>query len=261
MTFIYAYYLNHGIVESSLILFERLLKSLGKSKMEKIKLTAQEVMDKLKWKKSTVYYWINSKKFETVQTPKGVMVLLTQKEIDEYGKIKIPKDSKTVQEDSETVYKSFNNSTNDFQESFRPSESQTISKMLDTMRYTIESIKEESSKSTKLLTDSENRTLNDYLEIKQESKILQESNKSLELEKVKLALELEQTKKSTNIILVSLSVLVLIVVLAAWGLISFKLNETKLLQKNLKQNTQEIKALHGEIISKNDKINALTGNR
>ena len=52
------------------------------SEEEKIELSAVEAISVLGWKKSKVYYWISSGKFETVERIDGQKILLSRSEID-----------------------------------------------------------------------------------------------------------------------------------------------------------------------------------
>ena len=143
--------------------------------MEKLELSAQEIMDRLNWKKSKVYYWINSKKFETVDSPTGVKVLITQHEIEKYKSFK---NSQTDYIESEIIQESLK----PVQENSKISNNEVLMKAIETIQYMFDS----QLNQTKMLTDSEHRTQSEYFELKAKFETLQESYKKLELENLEL---------------------------------------------------------------------------
>ena len=148
--------------------------------MEKLKLSAKDLMDR-GLKKSKAYYWIRSGKFETVDTPKGKKIIITQEQLDELAEKHAPEiidvQFKNVQENSKPV-----------QESFKPNELELIKEMF----YLIRSEFSDKKKEVKLLEDSEHKTKNDYFELKAKFETMQ---KQFETEKTELLGKIEQLEK------------------------------------------------------------------
>jgi len=151
--------------------------------MEKLKLTAKELQDTLHWSKSKVYYWINTKKFETVQTPYGQKILISQSEIEELknddSSEPIETEFEKVQTKSETVHKI--------------SDNQVIMTMLSMLQQQFNEKKDH----VKLLTDSEHRTQSSYFELKTKFEHLQKQFETLQEELTKT--KQEKTELSEKI--------------------------------------------------------------
>ena len=165
--------------------------------MEKLELSASELIEKLNWKKSKVYYWINSKKFETIETPEGVKALLTEKEIGKYRKDISSENFENVSIQTENFQEFPRNSESSVQESLKKSqhsENEVMMEAIKTIRYMYDNTVNQ----TKLLTDSEHRTKEDYYEIKAEFKTLQESYKKIELEKIELSEKISMLEKELS---------------------------------------------------------------
>lgn len=200
--------------------------------MEKVELTAAEVMTTLNWKKSKVYYWINSGKFETVERETGTNVLLTDEQIQRLK--------------TETVLES----SNEFENSSKPSENvlknsaQNITKhyetvsnsskivdiqfyndALSTMREMYQTFVQSQSYNMKLLTDGKNETETEVLELRAENKELSQK-----------VLKFSNSEIVKNIVIAIISIL-LIISLVAIGILSNCLikSQTGLKTENLEQ--------------------------
>lgn len=200
--------------------------------MEKVELTAAEVMTTLNWKKSKVYYWINSGKFETVERETGTNVLLTDEQIQRLK--------------TETVLES----SNEFENSSKPSENvlknsdQNITKhyetvsnsskivdiqfyndALSTMKEMYQTFVQSQSYNMKLLTDGKNETETEVLELRAENK---------ELSQKVLKFSNSEIVKNTVIVIISI---LLIISLVAIGILSNCLikSQTGLKTENLEQ--------------------------
>lgn len=146
--------------------------------MEKIELSAQELMKVLNWKKSKAYYWINSGKFETVERADGIKALLTKEDIERY---KTSENSEQFENDSnefETVQTIPNNSEIiqdvEFEnvsknlQSSKNSEIAILGEAINALRFALEN----SGQQTKLLTDSARITEEKYFELNAEHQTL-----------------------------------------------------------------------------------------
>ena len=139
--------------------------------MEKIELSAQELMKALNWKKSKAYYWMNSGKFETVERADGLKALLTQEEIERYRTSESSEQFENDSNEFETVQASstnseivqdveFENVSKNLQSS-KNSEIKILGEAINALRFALEN----SGQQTKLLTDSARITENKYFEL------------------------------------------------------------------------------------------------
>lgn len=165
--------------------------------MEKLELTGPELIDKLGWKKSKVYYWMSTGKFETIETPEGLKALLTEKDIEKYRNKPGSKNSQTNLNQSENFQNNSNISKNLVQENFnqsKTSEAEVMLKAIETIRYMFDS----QINQTKLLVDSEQMTKDEYFELKVEFQTLQNRYNELESENFKLKTVLDETQLELN---------------------------------------------------------------
>lgn len=181
---------------------------------EKVELSPLEAMDVLNWKRSKIYYWINSKKFETVQRIDGEKILLTQAEID---RLKIKKDFEQVQNNSENfenVQENPNqNITKNYENVQKSLTSETFeffNKSLETIKQIHQSSLQNYGYSLKLLTDGQTANEQEIIELKQEKKIVEESLKKTEKEFQESLKQFEKVKKIKNIIIIILTVIMLL---------------------------------------------------
>lgn len=161
--------------------------------MEKLELTASELMSELNWKKSKVYYWINSNKFETIERETGKNVLITREQIERLKNQTVQKsfeqveesfeESEIVQESSkENVSKLYKNVSN----SSEISEKEYFLQSLNTIKVMHQSSLQNFNYSMKLLTDGKNELEEQYFELKANNKTISEKVEQKEKEIIKL---------------------------------------------------------------------------
>ena len=133
--------------------------------MEKLELSAQELMKVLNWKKSKAYYWINSGKFETVERADGIKALLTREDIERY---KTLENSEQFENDSNEFETAQISPTNpeiiqdvEFENASKNSEVSILGEAINALRFALEN----SGQQTKLLTDSARITEEKYFEL------------------------------------------------------------------------------------------------
>lgn len=184
---------------------------------EKIELSPLEAMELLNWKRSKVYYWINSGKFETVQRIDGDKILLTQADIN---RLKVKADSEQVQENSENSEivqdNSVQNITNNYKNVQKSLNSETFeffNKSLETIKQIHQSSLQNYGYSLKLLTDGQSAIEKEIIELKQEKKSVEESLKKSENQIQENLKQFEKIKKEKNIII---AILVSIILLACF---------------------------------------------
>ena len=177
--------------------------------MEKLELSAQDLMRLLNWKKSKAYYWINSGKFETVERADGLKALLTREDIERYKTSENSENFETVSNSFENVSSSPINSENVLDVEFENvSKSLQSSKMpeMKILGDAINALKwalENSGQQTKLLTDSARITEEKYFELNANYQTLSIKHEdllkkfeTLELENSALQKQLEELKSS-----------------------------------------------------------------
>lgn len=216
--------------------------------MEKVELTAAEVMNTLNWKKSKVYYWINSGKFETVERETGTNVLLTDEQIKRL-KIETFSEcssefeksadiSKTVQNNPEQTvtkhYETISNSSNII-------DTQFYNDALSTMKEMYQTFVQSQTYNMKLLTDGKNETETEILELKAENKEL--SKKVLRFSNLEII-------KNAVISVISILLLISLVAITILSNSLIKLQTTskteqveqiQTIQKNLNQELKQVK--------------------
>lgn len=182
--------------------------------MEKIELTASELMAELNWKKSKVYYWINSNKFETIERETGKNVLITREQIERLR-------SKTVQENFEqfangsenseevqdipyeNVTKHYKNVSNNSE----LSEKEYFLESLNTIKVMHQTSMQNFNYSMKLLTDGKNELEDQYLEAKANNRTMSEKVEQKEKEIKKLDKSV-QLRNYIIIVLIALFVMI-----------------------------------------------------
>lgn len=172
--------------------------------MEKLELSAQDLMSMLNWKKSKAYYWLNSGKFETVERADGLKALLTQEDIERYRTLKKSEKFENVSNQSETVQIIPINSENiqdgnfeNVSKSLQNSEIKVLGEAIDALRFALE----HSGQQTKLLTDSSRMTEDKYFELNctYQTLVIQHNDllkkfETLELENSALKKQIEEIK-------------------------------------------------------------------
>ena len=151
--------------------------------MEKIELSPVELIRVLNWKKSKVYYWISSGKFETVERLDGQKVVISPEDIERLKK----SDNSEYFEKSENVSENLNNSEKVVQNygqnvtknyktvsNFSNSEAyELFNKSLETIERIHQSALNNFGYTTKLLTDGKSEAQQENLELRAEVKTVQ----------------------------------------------------------------------------------------
>ena len=151
--------------------------------MEKIELSPVELIRVLNWKKSKVYYWISSGKFETVERLDGQKVVISPEDIERLKK----SDNSEYFEKSENVSENLNNSEKVLQNygqnvtknyktvsNFSNSEAyELFNRSLETIERIHQSALNNFGYTTKLLTDGKSEAQQENLELRAEVKTVQ----------------------------------------------------------------------------------------
>jgi len=187
------------------------------SEENKVELSAVEAMSVLNWKKSKVYYWISSGKFQTVERIDGQKILLTPSEIEKLKENKKSSENFESSEISEEVQESFaQNVTNNYKEVQKSLSLETFeffNKSLETIKEIHKSSLQNYGYSLKLLTDGQSAIEKEIIELKQEKKSVEESLKKSENQIQENLKQFEKIKKEKNIIII---ILVSIILLACF---------------------------------------------
>lgn len=222
--------------------------------MEKLELTASELMSELNWKKSKVYYWINSNKFETIERETGKNVLITREQIERLR-------SKTVQENfeqfenssenSEEVqdipyenvtkhYKNVSNSSELFEKEY-------FLESLNTIKVMHQTSIQNFNYSMKLLTDGKNELEDQYLELKANNRTMSEKveQKETEIKKLDKSVQLRN-----YVIIVLIALFVMICVLYFSEL--FKKSEKVQTPEKVEQKIEQVQT--NQTVSKSSKV-------
>lgn len=148
--------------------------------MEKFELSPVELMQALGWKKSKVYYWISSGKFETVERVDGQKVVLSAEDMERLKKSNNYENSEKVSENSnnsEEISKiSDDNVTKNYKnvsKSFNSEAFELFNKSLETIERIHQTALNNFGYTTKLLTDSKSEVVEENLELKAEVKTVQ----------------------------------------------------------------------------------------
>lgn len=148
--------------------------------MEKFELSPVELMQALGWKKSKVYYWISSGKFETVERVDGQKVVLSAEDMERLKKSKnteifenVPENSNNSEKISQNsdfnVTKNYKNVSN-----FSNSEAyELFNKSLETIERIHQTALNNFGYTTKLLTDSKSEMQEENIELRAEVKTVQ----------------------------------------------------------------------------------------
>lgn len=148
--------------------------------MEKVELSPVELMQALNWKKSKVYYWINSGKFETVERVDGQKVVLSVEDMERLRKSNNTENFENVSENLNNsekisqnsdfnVTKNYKNVSNNFNsEAF-----ELFNKSLETIERIHQTALSNFGYTTKLLTDSKSEVQEENIELRAEVKTVQ----------------------------------------------------------------------------------------
>lgn len=148
--------------------------------MEKFELSPVELMQALGWKKSKVYYWISSGKFETVERVDGQKVVISADDMERLKKSKnienfenvsenLNNSEKISQNSDINVTKNYKNVSNNFNsEAF-----ELFNKSLETIERIHQTALSNFGYTTKLLTDSKSEVQEENIELRAEVKTVQ----------------------------------------------------------------------------------------
>jgi len=179
--------------------------------VEKLEFSPSELMQKLNWKKSKIYYWINSNKFETIERETGKNVLITQEQIERLRSKDNENNSEIFENDSdnfENVQKNSNsNVTKHYEtvsENSKEFEKNYYLESLETIKQIHQSSLNNFNYSMKLLTDGKNELEQEYLEQKAINRSMAEKIE----QKEKDLKSLENSKRKLEYIIIALVTLV-----------------------------------------------------
>lgn len=201
--------------------------------MEELELTPVELMAALNWKKSKVYYWIQTGKFKTVERMGIMKVAISQKDFDSLKKF----DNTNHAPNSENFPQNFDNSEN-FQSGTNPNvtnyykdvQKNLYEEQIEFFKSTLETIKQihmtasqNYDNSLKMLTDSQGSLEQEHFKLQAEYKTIQsklneteseykkvaENLKQTELEKTEQFEKFKRVEKYKNISIIVLSILLL----------------------------------------------------
>ena len=148
--------------------------------MEKIELSPVELMQALNWKKSKVYYWISSGKFETVERVDGQKVVLSAEDMERLRKSKNVENFENVSENSNNSEKISQNSDFNVTKNYKNVSNFSNSEAYELFNKSLETIKQIHQTSlnnfgytTKLLTDSKSEVQEENIELRAEVKTVQ----------------------------------------------------------------------------------------
>lgn len=148
--------------------------------MEKFELSPVELMQALGWKKSKVYYWISSGKFETVERVDGQKVVISADDMERLKKSKNTEIFETVSENTNNSEKISQNSdfnvTKNYKNvsNFSNSEAyELFNKSLETIERIHQTALNNFGYTTKLLTDSKSEVQEENIELRAEVKTVQ----------------------------------------------------------------------------------------
>lgn len=172
--------------------------------MEELELTPVELMAALNWKKSKVYYWIQTGKFKTVERMGITKVVISQKDFDSLKKFEASEHAPT----SQNFQQNFENSDN-FQSSNNPNvtncyeniQKNLYEEQIEFFKSTLETIKQihitasqNYDNSLKMLTDSQSNLEQEHFKLQAEYKTIQSKLDETELEYKKVSENLKQTE-------------------------------------------------------------------
>lgn len=201
--------------------------------MEKFELSPVELMSALNWKKSKVYYWINSGKFETIQRLDGEKVVISAEDMERLKKSdNFEKSEKfeTVREssiNSNEVRENFNqNVTKNYKNVSNNLKSETfelLNKSLETIQQIHQASLNNFGYTTKLLTDGNNALEKENFELKAEFKTVQARLENSEKEKMESSKKFETRLGRKNLIIFVLLGIIVLLALGV-GILWFSLN-------------------------------------
>lgn len=214
---LYSHVKLHVIIMSNTHVFSKFLESWKKLEEEKVELSAVEAMSVLGWKKSKVYYWISSGKFQIVERIDGQKILLSPSEIEKLKENKkVQENFESFENSEEVLESSVQNITESYKEVQKSLNSETFeffNKSLETIKQIHQSSLQNYGYSLKLLTDGQSAIEKEIIELKQEKKSVEESLRKSENQIQENLKQFEKMQKEKNIII---AILVSIILLACF---------------------------------------------
>lgn len=242
--------------------------------MEKIELSPSEAITALGWKKSKVYYWISTGKFETVERMDGQKIVISTEDFERLKKSNFYESDENFEnfQNSSTNFEKFQNNQvqNDTKlyrnesKSFNSEQFEFMQNALETVKQIHQSSLQTYSYNVKLLTDGQNHLEEENLKLKSEYKSVEEKLKQSESEKMEISkkFELEKREQIRNfnkVGFVQKSIISVLTILLLISLVLFftNLNSLKKIKNDLElekvQNAELVKK-HSELIQKVQKL-------
>ena len=241
--------------------------------MEKIELSPSEAITALGWKKSKVYYWISTGKFETVERMDGQKIVISAEDFERLKKSNFYESDENFENFSNgsTNFEKFQNNRvqNDTKlykndsKSFTSEQFEFMQNALETVKQIHQSSLQTYSYNVKLLTDGQNHLEEENLKLKSEYKSVEEKLKQSELEKTELSEKFETEKreqirnfKKVGIVQKSVISVLITMLLISLVLVFTNLNSLKKVEKALeleKAQNAELVAKQTELIAKQSK--------
>ena len=243
--------------------------------MEKIELSPSEAISALGWKKSKVYYWISTGKFETVERMDGQKIVLSPEDFERLKKNNFSESEENFENFSNgsTNYEKFQNNhvQNDTKlyrneaKSFTSEQFEFMQNALETVKQIHQSSLQTYSYNVKLLTDGQNHLEEENLKLKSEYKSVEEKLKQSESEKMEISKKYEMEKREQiktfrKVGNVQKSIILVLTILLLVSLVLFftNLNSLKKIENDLElqkvENTELVKK-HYELVAKQNKTN------
>lgn len=246
--------------------------------MEKIELSPSEAITALGWKKSKVYYWISTGKFETVERMDGQKIVISTEDFERLKKSNFYENDENFEnlQNSSINFEKFqkNQAQNDTKlyrnesKSFNLEQFEFMQNALETVKQIHQSSLQTYSYNVKLLTDGQNHLEEENLKLKSECKSVEEKLKQSELEKTELSRKFELEKKEQirnfkKVGIVQKSIISVLTISLLISLVLFftNLSSLKKVEKDLEsekvQNAELVKK-HSELVAKQTKQNKTT---
>lgn len=172
--------------------------------MEELELTPVELMAALNWKKSKVYYWIQTGKFKTVERMGITKVVISQKDFDSLKKFENTEhaqSSNNFQQNSEISDNFQNGNNSNVTNYYKDVQKNLYEEQIEFFKSTLETIKQihmtasqNYDNSLKMLTDSQNNLEQEHFKLQAECKTIQSKLDETESEYKKVSENLKQTE-------------------------------------------------------------------
>ncbi len=235
--------------------------------MEKIELSPSEAISALGWKKSKVYYWISTGKFETVERMDGQKIVISTEDFERLKKSSFYENDENFENFSnssinyEKVQNSkFQNDTKVYKndsKSFTSEQFEFMQNALETVKQIHQSSLQTYSYNVKLLTDGQNHLEEENINLKSEFKSVEEKLKQVELEKTELSEKFETEKREQirnfrKVGIVQKSIISVLTILLLISLVLFFTNLNSL--KQVENDLEAQKVENTELVQKVQKL-------